>query len=407
MGADSEITVDVDGLAPGGDAVGRQVGGAAAGRATFVAGAAPGERVRARLVRERARVAWAELVAVLRPSPRRRDPGCAAFGACGGCQWRHVPRADQLAAKEAIVERALGRPIEVRPAGPDDGYRERARLHVGAGGALGFHAPRSRRLVAIDRCPALHPTIDAALPAMRKLVAQRRARAGADLDVQLGVASGGNQVVAVRLGGATSLVAAAGRIAAPSADGAAGASDVDVAEAGSPPLRIAPGAFAQPSRAGNAALVAAVLEAVGSAPGRVLELHAGSGNFTRHLVARAAEVAAHDGDPAARARGTRNVPAARWPARVSGADAAAADLVLADPPRTGLDEAALALCALARRLVYVSCDPQTLARDARRLGEAGLALADAVALDLMPQTFHVEIVARFERIRAVSGPVLE
>jgi 23S rRNA (uracil1939-C5)-methyltransferase len=106
-------------------------------------------------------------------------------------------------------------------------------------------------------------------------------------------------------------------------------------------------------------------------------------------------VAACDGDPAAIARGARNVPEAAWSLRPPAAEA---DTVVLDPPREGADKVHLAAAARARRrIVYVSCDPQTLARDARLLGAAGFQLASAVALDLMPQSFHVEVVATFDR----------
>ena len=111
--------------------------------------------------------------------------------------------------------------------------------------------------------------------------------------------------------------------------------------------------------------------------------------------AGATSVAASDGDPAAIARGARNVPEAAWSLRPPAGEA---DTVVLDPPRDGADKAHLAVAARARRrVVYVSCDPQTLQRDARLLKAAGFELTAAVALDLMPQTFHVEIVATFDR----------
>jgi 23S rRNA (uracil1939-C5)-methyltransferase len=152
-------------------------------------------------------------------------------------------------------------------------------------------------------------------------------------------------------------------------------------------------------RPGNAVLVAAVLESVGPSPGAIVELYAGSGNFTRHLVrGGATKVSASDGDPAAIARGARNVPEATWSPAPPAGDA---DTVVLDPPREGADKALLAVAARAsRRIVYISCDPQTLQRDARALRAAGFELTAAVALDLMPQTFHVEVVATFDRTGA-------
>ena len=130
--------------------------------------------------------------------------------------------------------------------------------------------------------------------------------------------------------------------------------------------------FAQVGRAGNAALVAAAMQAVGASPGVVLELYAGSGNLTRHLVRVATAVSACDGDPAAIARGARNVPEAAWSLRPPAGEA---DTVVLDPPREGADKAHLTAASRARRrIVYVSCDPQTLGRDARTLRAAGFEL---------------------------------
>jgi 23S rRNA (uracil1939-C5)-methyltransferase len=376
---EDEIVVEVTGLAPGGDAVGRQVGGAAEGRVTFVAFAAPGERVRARVVREKKNVAWAELVAVERASPERVSPPCPLFGTCGGCQWQHVSASAQREAKRQIVERALGVAVEVRAVGPEYGYRERARL-VAGGGVLGFRAWRSHAVVDVPRCPLLAPALEAELPSLRVLALPP----GTEVSLQMG-ANG----VGVRI---EEPAASAGSGAHPKQ--LAGSPTVDVAEPGSPPLHIPPGAFAQVSREANGALVEEVLAAVGATPGRTLELYAGSGNFTRHLVTRASDVTASDGDREAMARGRAQVPQARWSERP---DPPAVDTVVVDPPREGLDGPNLALALRGRRVVYVSCDPQTLARDAARLKAAGFRLTRAVALDLMPQTFHVEVVATFER----------
>lgn len=403
-----EITVEIDGLAMGGDAVGRQRDPAGAesasdGRATFVPLAAPGERVRARLERAKGRVAWGELTAIERPGPDRVPPPCRLFGSCGGCQWQHVTLEAQRAAKRAIVERALGAVIPpVRAAGPDFGYRERAKLTVGPGGTLGFHARRAHTVVDLGdppRCPLLGPELARALPALRALA--RGLGPGAELEVQTGA-----EGVHLNVGRTDTLGAAHARreIDRLSAAGVVGLSlggkptlglaEVDVAEPGAAPLAIPAGGFSQVGRSGIAALVAAVLEAVGDDPGVVHELYAGSGTFTRHLAGRiGAHVFACDGDPAAVARGRRNAPGATWSAHPP---TTSPDTVVLDPPREGAERAHLEAAIRARRrIVYVSCDPQTLGRDARHLKANGFRLAGAVALDLMPQTFHVEVVATF------------
>jgi 23S rRNA (uracil1939-C5)-methyltransferase len=408
--ANDQVSVEVESLAPGGDAVGRQQGGQGAraaddGRVTFVPLAAPGERVRIRVEREKGKVAWGELLAIERPGPDRVPPPCPLFGTCGGCQWQHVTVEAQHAAKRAIVERALAAPVKAFvAASPPFGYRDRAKLAVGKDGALGFRARRSHDLVDVPACPLFGPELARALPALRNTA--RGLAAGVEIDVQAG--NDGVHVNVVRAD-PTSAAHARREIDRLGAAGVVGLSlggkptlgqaDVDVAEPGSPPLRVPADGFAQVGRPGNAALVAAVVEAIGPSPGTIVELYAGSGNFTRHLVrGGAASVSASDGDPAAIARGARNVPEAAWSPRPP---AGAADTVVLDPPREGADKAHLDAAARARRrVVYVSCDPQTLQRDARALRAAGFELTAAVALDLMPQTFHVEVVATFDRTGA-------
>jgi 23S rRNA (uracil1939-C5)-methyltransferase len=401
---DEVVRVEVTGLAPGGDAVGRQVGGATDGRVTFVPYAAPGELVEARVVRSRARVAWAELVGVVRPSAARVGPRCPLFGRCGGCQWQHVDDGIQRSSKGDIVARALGITMtEAKPVGPSYGYRERVRLAVGRDPeapdvtAIGYRRRKEHALIDVPACPLLAPALDAALPAVR-------ARAGGlPHGTEIALLLGQGDVVAGDLFGK-------GIRIAPAPQGGAGAAELaeidlgdpaawpDVAEPGGRPLLLPPRGFAQVSRAGNAALVAAVADALGAQPGRVLELYAGSGNFTRQLVASGAAVIASDGDLAAVARGRRNVPEADWrPADKLDPTLLPVDTVLVDPPREGLDERSLALAAAGRRLVYVSCDPQTLCRDMGQLLRRGLRFEGAVAFDLMPQTYHVEVVALFSR----------
>jgi len=406
------IDVRIDALAPGGDAVGRQEGGPHGGRATFVALAAPGERVTARLGRAKARVAWGELVAIVQPSPVRVAPPCPYFGRCGGCQWQHVTLEAQRAAKRAIVERALGAeraPVAALetpvPAGTP--YRDRARVSVGPAGELGFRARRDHRIVDVERCLLLTPPAAAALAAVRR--AARGWPAGTEIDLQAG---NDGVHVSVRVGPA-SATSPPRRLAAASAleawrdagvvgvrvdQDVAGAADVDVSEPGGPPLRVPAGGFAQVGRTANAALVRVVRDRLPPEPGRIVELYAGSGNFTRHLVATGATVEASDGDRGAVERGRRNVPAARWSVGPPRPEAVNAGTVVVDPPRAGLDDGHLrAALGARRRLLYVSCDPQTLARDARRLQREGFVLTEVVALDLMAHTFHVEVVATFDR----------
>jgi 23S rRNA (uracil1939-C5)-methyltransferase len=419
--APRELELAIDSLAAGGDAVGRGEDG----RVVFVPGAAPGERVRVRLIEEHRQFARGALVEVVAASPDRVEPPCPLFRerTCGGCVWQHVAYPVQAAAKQALVASALRRsiadgmalePIET-PVAPYR-WRRRARLHwvrtAGSEAALvGLYAPRSHRVTQVPACPQLEPALEAALPAIHRALAPGLFQKG---EIDLLCDPGGQVQVAVR-----------GPCRARSAEalvGQGGVVGVILGRQvfGGAALEIEPGQwaqadrFAQPSRAGNAALIAAVDRATHPRDGaRILELYAGSGNLTRTLLDGAASVLAVDTRPG------RQIghPHLRWQVGPvedvvadligrgaggsAGSERAEFDLVVLDPPREGARAALDAIAALgAPRMVYVSCDPATLARDLDVLAGLGYRALSAAAIDLMPQTAHVEVVVSLTARRA-------
>jgi 23S rRNA (uracil1939-C5)-methyltransferase len=367
----TKVRLVIESLAFGGDGVARDQ----EGRVVFVPGVAPGDEIIAVVVEEKKRYARAELERIVTPSPERVAPPCPLFEAgCGGCQWQHVSIAAQRRAKEDIVRRELRhagtdvRPLET-PA-PDYRWRRRARLRWRRG-LLGYTERRSHRLIDVPACPQLEPGLEAALVDVRATLLPTLEGAG-ELSLLLGE------------GGAVSV----------------GAQEIDLGDDDVPFLARAD-VFAQVSAPGNAALRRLVLEAAGPLQGaRVLELHAGSGNFTRDLAKGAAHLIAVEEAPEACALARRNLAArgltvdvrAESAVKVATTVPGPFDVIVVDPPRTGLEPGlAEALRRLAPgRLVYVSCDPPTLARDLRALG---MPLRHATPIDLMPQTFHVEVVA--------------
>jgi 23S rRNA (uracil1939-C5)-methyltransferase len=410
------VELTIDRLAAGGDGVGRD----ADGRVTFVPRTAPGDRVRAELVEERARFARGVLRGVLAPGPDRLAPPCPLFeaGPCGGCQWQHLAAPAQAVAKQAIVADALRhliagglalRPI-VSPA-PPLGWRRRARLHwerpPGAAAAvIGLYAPRSRRIVDVPACPQLEPALDGVLAAVRATLAGAMEGRG-ELHLLAGAGGAVHVVVDGRCDAAAAraLVGRAG-IAGVRAGGVIAGEPAIELEAG---LRGDAAGFAQASAAGNAALCAVVDAAARPRVGaRVLELFAGGGNLTRVLRGGGAErvvasdrVQVQDQDQDQVEVGGEALAPVEWRGGEAAAVVAEAaergerfDLVVVDPPRDGMIDAVPALIALAApRLVYVSCDPATLARDLAALGDGGYRPGYAQPLDLMPQTAHVEVVA--------------
>ncbi len=403
-----QVSVEVESLAFGGDAVGRQQGGEGAraaddGRATFVPLAAPGERVRVRIEREKGKVAWGELVAIERPGPERVPPPCPLFGTCGGCQWQHVTTAAQHAAKRAIVERALGMPLTaVRRRQPALRLSRSRQAGGRAGGTLGFRARRSHDLVDVPACPLFGPELARALPALRATA--RGLAAGVEIDVQAG-----DDGVHVNVAQAdpTSAAHARREIDRLGAAGVVGLSlagkptlgrpDVDVAEPGSPPLRIPADGFAQVGprrkrgpRRGRDGSGRSVAGRRVRALRRQWELDPPPGAAPARRPWRR-PTAIRPRSPAARATCPRRPgrcgrrPATPTPScSIRRATARTRRTWRSPRARAG----ASSTCRAIRRRWQ---------RDARLLKAAGFALTAAVALDLMPQTFHVEVVATFDR----------
>lgn len=366
------MEVTIESLAAGGDGVAH----APDGRVVFVPFTAPGDRVRLRITESRGRFLRATVETLLAPGASRSDPVCPVFGSCGGCSWQHVSMEAQLEAKRRIVEDALSRLGGLRFAGEVQitaspvayGYRARTRV-LRHGGRTGYRRRRSHAIVSVTRCPVLTPELDASLHA---LAASREARDGEH-----------------ELGGGELLV-------------------------GEDRLRVSPGVFFQANAALHDALASAVLGAAGE--GRnALEIFSGAGFFTLGLSRRFAAVTAVESDAAAVQDLHHNLAQARrsnvrvlaqpieqaW-RQLEGSPAdPPLDLVLLDPPRTGLPpEAPERLAGLAPgRIVYLSCDPATLARDCARLGQAGYGLRAVEAFDLFPQTPHVEVLATLEASR--------
>jgi 23S rRNA (uracil1939-C5)-methyltransferase len=401
--------IELHGLTHGGEAVGRLPDG----KACFVPYAIPGERVRVQVVEERKSWARARLLEVLEPSPDRVDPPCVHFGPdrCGGCQLQHVAPQRQAQMKRRIVTEQLERiggfrdpPVaETVVVGPL-GYRSQARFAVDARGRLGFRSASSHQVVAIDRCLLL----DEATHRLRE-------RAGdawgdvAEVTVRTGTGSG-CLVVVPGPGPLPPLPADDVPVALVDSRGAAmplRGSPVLTHEIAGRRYTVGPTSFFQSSPAGAAALVELVRDAVRPEPGqRILDLYAGVGLFSLALAEPGVDLVAVEAHPAAVDDARANLAGVEATVVQAAAEDAVAeragerfDTVVLDPPRKGAGTAVCAgIAALdAPTVVYVSCDPAALARDARALCDAGYELAAVVPVDQFAQTAHIEAVATFRR----------
>lgn len=408
------------------------------GKAVFIEGALPGEQVLFTYVTQRKRYDEAKVEKIIKPSPDRVEPRCAHFNICGGCSLQHLSPAAQIAAKQQVLLDGLKHIGGIVPkavlaphTGPSWGYRRRARLGVKFvikkdKLLIGFREKRSSLLADIERCEVLHPTVGGLLPALRELIAGLEAY---NCIPQIEVAAG-DEATALVLRNLVQLSEA--DLEKLQGFGAAHGMQIYLQPAGPDSVTLiwpeaatlsyrlpkydlelffAPTDFVQVNGAINRTMVERVIELLDPrAHERVLDLFCGLGNFTLPLARHAAQVIGVEGEAKliqraqdnAQRNGIRNAEfyAADLSQDLSGQPWAKQrfDKILLDPPRTGALEIIRQLSALdAARIVYVSCNPATLARDARALTENGYTLMSAGVLDMFPHTTHVESIALFEK----------
>jgi 23S rRNA (uracil1939-C5)-methyltransferase len=408
------------------------------GKAVFIAGALPGERVRFHVIRRRRQLDEAALDEILSASPDRVAAKCAHFGVCGGCSLQHLAPAAQLAAKERQLLDNLERIGRVRPRrvlapvrGPEWGYRRRARLgvkyvHKKGRVLAGFREREKPYIADVRRCEILSDrfsnlpqdlaalvdtlSIREKIPQVEVSVGDRQAAlvfrtlevpSSEDLGNLLAFATRSGVQLYLQSGGLDSI-----RAITPEAAPLQYAVD-----AGEVIIEFGPVDFIQVNREVNIAMVASAMELLQPTPGdAVLDLYCGLGNFTLPLARRSARVVGIEGDAAlvakASANATRNgignVTFRKEdlcdPARFGGWAAERYDLALLDPPRAGASEILERMPQWGpRRVVYISCHPGSLARDAGILVQTlGFELIGAGVMDMFPHTTHVESIAVFE-----------
>jgi 23S rRNA (uracil1939-C5)-methyltransferase len=419
----SSETLRIDGIAAGGAGVGR----GADGRVVFVHRTAPGELVRIRRVEEKKRWARGSLLNVLEASPERREAPCRFYARCGGCTLEHMEYAGQLRAKARIVADALTRigGVAIEPpdveASPAE-FRTRNRvsftlLRLRGGGVIaGFHEiDRSDRVLDIDGgCLMPEEAIAEAWNALRSGWGPDANRLPSGIRLRLTLRGSVHGRVSLLVQGGFGVGRPADLLTAVPAIDAVWHQPPGAAEptllAGADrlteswqdeELALSGAAFLQVNRGAAALLEAYVATLADDVAGRhVIDAYCGVGLHARRLARKGARVTGIELDAHAVAEARRAVPDAVFVAdRVESAlpNALPADLVILNPPRAGIaDEAAVALKSQPpRRVIYISCDPATLARDLARLAST-FALRSIRCFDLFPQTAHVETVAELE-----------
>jgi 23S rRNA (uracil1939-C5)-methyltransferase len=413
----------IDSLAYGPAGVGR-----ADGKVIFVPGTVPGDEVEVVLDQEKKTYATGHVVALSHPSPWRRHPPCPYVARCGGCPWQQVSYTEQLRAKEMLVREHMRRiggmadpsvlPIIASP--QEWHYRHRIRVHVTDNSRLGFSPPRSHELVEIESC--LIAT--AGTPENLRLArAWLTVLSTAVRDIELLTSESDGKLVMVGVAAdafqASDDVACQRFLQTHSQIAGLLLSGrnwqrrwgeprlvVDLGLAGLT-IEVSHGTFTQISCAGNRALIAAVLRLSDiQKEQRVIELYCGAGNLSLPLASRARELIGIEQNRLAVADARANAvrsslmntrfmyASVRDGVRRLRQAGERADVVVLDPPRTGAAEIIAAIPRLgARKVVYVSCDPASLARDLRQLHLYGYRTDVIQPIDLFPQTYHVETIA--------------
>jgi len=430
------------------------------GKAIFVEGALPGELATITTLKRKPTYEIARADAIVKASAVRVAPRCPHFGVCGGCTLQHLDASAQVAAKQRALEDALWhlarlRAAQILPAihGPAWGYRHRARLSVRyvpkKGGVLvGFHERKSSFVADMTSCAVLPPKVSALLPALRALIGALSIRDRLpQIELAVGdaaVAAGDSKIANAGESAPAPTCALVLRILAPLAradeDRLRAFADAHGVQFYLQPagpetatpfhptdkrlgyalpefglvFPYAPTEFTQVNPAINRVLVRRAIALLDPQPGeRIADFFCGLGNFTLPIAQRGATVVGVEGGAALVRRAAENAAlnglADRATFRTDNLFAATAggiealgpiDKALIDPPREGAIAVAKALPPDGgpRRIVYVSCNPATLARDAAVLvQERGYALAAAGVVNMFPHTAHVESVALFER----------
>jgi 23S rRNA (uracil1939-C5)-methyltransferase len=437
------VELEITALAAGGRGVARRDG-----KVWMVDGAFPGDRVLAAAVRERPRLAEGHAVRILTPSDRRREPVCPVQGSCGGCPWMVLPEPDQREWKRRVVLDSLERIAglkspeveEVRPSPLDLSYRGKAEFSIGSDDAgrtlVGFHHNRHpEKLVDVASCPVIPEAANRVLREVRRTLGAPEEGGTVGPVGALGrrlvlrqSSSDGSVLVIFRGQGRewagprkdmerlAKVPAVAGVVALTGIPGRRGGvrsmlmagRDHLVEELGGTVFKVPAATFFQVNPAAAAGLVKQVLEMAGPITNGdpVLDLYGGVGVFAWALAAGGARATVCEADPHAVAVGREGVGSPHHPrfvcddvGRFLGRGGLSPRLVVANPPRTGFGKGVgESIAGLgSRRIIMVSCDPGTLARDLKPLLAAGYRLVRVVPVDLFPQTAHVETVTLLTR----------
>jgi len=393
-------------MSNGADAIGRHEG-----KAIFVPFAIPHETVRVEIVEDKPTFARAKLIEVIAPSPDRVTPVCKHFGVCGGCQWQHISYKAQLKWKKQVVIDQLTRiggiaspnVLDTIPSPSPLHYRNHVQFSQTEDGKLGFMSGAG--VVPISECHIAHPDIMALFNQLdiEKLDVDRIGVRVTSDEAMIVFESESGEPPDVEIDLDVSVAAVNKRGEALTMIG----SDHLVQTILGRDFKISAASFFQVNTAQAETLVEVAIKVLGVSDGdTVLDLYCGAGLFTAFIAEKAARVIGVEsyesavGDAEVNLNEFNNVELFESPVEMAMDHLVKESVqrVILDPPRAGCDKRVLdALIKIApQRIVYVSCDAATLARDAKRLIAGGYKLESATPLDMFPQTHHIETIAIFD-----------
>jgi 23S rRNA (uracil1939-C5)-methyltransferase len=403
---DIELTAD----SFGGDCVGRLPDG----RAVFVPFGIAGECVRIELTTEKRNFARGRVTAILDPSPLRIQPRCQHFADCGGCHYQHLAYADQLRVKQGIVTRQLERigkitnppVLSIVPSPLEWNYRNTVQFHLSAGGKLGYQRAGRAGVLEIMECHLPHEPVNALWPQLEldpaTGIERVSIRQGAEDELLLGLESRSGQVPEFEIDFPLSVIfmGAEGKVLL-------SGEDFSIIRVLDKDFRVSADAFFQVNTAMAEMMVTHVLQMLeGKTFDHIVDAYCGAGLFSAFLAPRCKQLTGIELSESACNDFAVNLEEYDHVSLYMGAVEQVLpaleikpDLVLVDPPRAGLDPYAMTglIKAEPEQIIYISCDPATLARDLALLLSAGYSLESVTPFDLFPQTYHVECIAFLHR----------
>lgn len=421
---DMEHSLKIDSLSFGGCGVGR-----VSGKVVFVPYSAPGDEVRIKTTKEEKGFMEGDIVELISPSPIRKEPPCPYHSICGGCNWLHIPYKEQVKAKEEIFKDTLKRigkvdPSIVEPIRPSPlelNYRSRVQFKVWEN-KIGFYKRESHELVNISECPLAHPLINRILKGLREIWPPSPSSI-TRVDINISP-SDGKGIVSVYLKERSgfdfahffkmlnqAIPEVTGLIIHHAKDEKIYGSPYLFSDEGGFRFRASEGSFSQVNYHQNLNMKDYILS-LADLKGKetVLELYSGGGNFTIPIASKAGKVFGVEVSPPsisdaienAKINGIRNATFIKATAEKGLQEICKGgvtpplqiDIVVVDPPRDGCSQKVIegVVSLKPKKIIYVSCNPSTLARDLSRFRELGYHTRSSRPFDMFPQTYHIESV---------------